>query len=259
MTLHKGSRKDSGFTLVELLVVIAIVALLVSILLPALNAAREQAKSLYCMTTLLRNAGLANHMYAEEWDDWFIPIVNGPWNSWYENDEFEKVMLSAIGRQAYGKDFQKVFKCPSADERTAGTNSVANQYTIAPNRTGVVNRDTKLPTGDGQEGRLAGTRRGEVPAAENKIMYIDATGFYFVHILDADYSVLWDVWGDLNGDWVWQLSGGAAGGWSAPSYRHSEGANVLFFDGHVDNMGKEEIYDIGSQQARDLLWDIGQE
>ncbi len=250
MSRKKGPWQATGFTLVELLVVIAIVALLVSILLPALNAAREQAKSIYCMATLLRNAGLANHMYAEEWDEWFVPIVNGPYNMWYQNDEFEKNM-SLVGKEVYGELFQETFQCPSASEKTAGANVIANKYTIAPNRTGVINQGPSASQGDGVEGKFVGARRGEVPAAENKLMYADATGYYFVALDNANYVDIWDVWGDVNGDYSYA--------WSAPSYRHAEGANILFFDSHVDHLKKEQIYDLDSPEARYLLWDIGQE
>lgn len=54
-----------GFTLIELLVVVAIVALLISILLPGLAAARERARRVICATNL-REQALAWHMYLDE-------------------------------------------------------------------------------------------------------------------------------------------------------------------------------------------------
>ena len=57
--------RQKGFTLVELLVVIAIIAILLSILMPSLRAAREQARLVICKARQSQ-LGLANIMYADE-------------------------------------------------------------------------------------------------------------------------------------------------------------------------------------------------
>jgi prepilin-type N-terminal cleavage/methylation domain-containing protein len=68
--------KARGFTLIELLVVIAIIALLMAILMPALNRANKQAKMVVCQSNL-RHWGAVFAMYTGDNDDYFG-------EGWYE-------------------------------------------------------------------------------------------------------------------------------------------------------------------------------
>jgi len=80
-------KTTNGFTLIELLVVISIIALLISILLPALRAAREVARQSQCLSTL-RQISIAMHIYADDFDG-SAPTHRtssmGTRNTWYTN------------------------------------------------------------------------------------------------------------------------------------------------------------------------------
>jgi prepilin-type N-terminal cleavage/methylation domain-containing protein len=79
-----ANAKRKAFTLVELLVVISIIALLLAILMPSLNKARESAKKVVCLSNM-RSCGLGFNLYANDYK--VFPMVNsitwfGPINYW---------------------------------------------------------------------------------------------------------------------------------------------------------------------------------
>ena len=90
-----GGLKVRAFTLIELLVVIAIISLLVSILLPTLNKAKDLVKETVCMTNL-RGIGIAGQLYAEDHDGQMMGGANGAMaeNGNYLNPWFQQMALA---------------------------------------------------------------------------------------------------------------------------------------------------------------------
>jgi len=101
---HASISVRRGFTLIELLVVISIIALLVSILMPALARAREAARNMVCLSNL-RQVGIPLVTYRMDFKD-HIP----PSSCHLSNSEYKKYWLYVLSQ--YTQE-QILFRCPS--------------------------------------------------------------------------------------------------------------------------------------------------
>ncbi len=119
--------KQHGFTLIELLVVIAIIALLLGILMPALQRVRKQSKGVVCKSNL-KQIGMAANLYAEDCD-LLIPRSAG-WSTIAEMRPWFQCFMPFLAQKAVNDDYRNVmiFRCPSYPDKEQTLGYVVNGW-----------------------------------------------------------------------------------------------------------------------------------
>ncbi len=248
------SRQRHGFTLIELLVVIAIIALLLSVLLPALSKVKKAARSITCRAHI-RQYVMANHAYSTNNDNNCVPI----W--WLVNEEFWQTMgvdsdgiaqmLAAFSAGQFGQMIlSDKLVCPSANKRNIENNE-AYAVTYAHNNGGELWDST----------RPVKMHMMKSPSA--KILFVDSSDFAcngWMPFTDPEVGINYKLHWDVVGDWF------GSTGLSYPhhgviSYRHGEAASLGMVDGHVETRAKEKCWLMKPNGFPDtslmaIMWDL---
>ncbi len=216
-------RKGKGFTVIELLVVIAIIALLMAILMPALQRVKKQAKGVVCKNNM-KQIGMAANLYAEDYD-LFVPRSAG-WSTITDMRPWFQCFMPYLAQKAIDDDYRnvKIFRCPSYPDKEQTLCYVVNGWpdenstrTWQSKLTECEQASTTIYLADNEDGPW---RTIIKMATDRDLTRCDV--WTETHLPDSDDQ---DI---TNGRRVARV-------------RHRDGCNVLFLDWHVDWVAAEDM------------------
>jgi len=267
---HQRTRsgREFGFTLIEVLVVVSIIALLISILLPSLRAARTQAKIVACNANL-HDFGLALNTYANDYSPYFPPTPylgsspvgggDGPWGPADDN-------LFILWYRKYTPNIQS-YSCPATTYRVRTPEKMekkaaVNGFMVEITTAGVKNRNDFERIAQKSDNGGFGTS-------------YEYNGWYTDGWDDPTVNWYWNKPATWKPDWtgnkllttrtlvftpsrtfimhdadeggsVINASGGAVNNTPEPWDNHGKiGMNILFMDGHAETVkGDKQIDEV---------------
>jgi len=258
--------KKNAFTLVELLVVIAIIALLMSILMPALSRVRTQAKTVICQSNL-KQWGICFAMYVDDWDGSFMAGFVEPPDP---PNAYRDYWMEAL-RRCYG-DVGDIRLCPMATK--PGTEVGWTPYGGVPPDstfyawgifTGAWNYAVEGDYGSyGWNGLLANPPEGKGIWGRFKEQGLDpnwrnaaARGAALIPVLlDHQWVDCWPDHIDEPPEFSGQPWGGCSQMGRFTVKRHDEHLNYVFLDWSVRKIGLKQSWRLKWHKLSDLTYPL---